>query len=69
MPGDIDEAGGLSVGQEQVRETQVNGDPASFLLREPVCVSPGNGADKRGLAMIDVASRSNYDLGRTVRAV
>ena len=53
VAGDVDEAD-HAVGRRHVGEAEVDGDAARLLFLEPVGVDAGEGADERGLAVVDV---------------
>ena len=55
MPGDVDEPDGGAVRHDRVGETQVDGHAARFLVRQPIGVDSGQGADQGGLSVIHVA--------------
>ena len=45
----------LALAEVQVREAEVDGDPALLLFLEAVGVGPGQGAHQRALAVVDVS--------------
>ena len=61
VAGDVHDARHGAVGQRQVREAELDRDPAPLLLAEPVGVDPGERADERGLAVIDVPGGADDD--------
>ena len=61
MPGDVHHARHGAVGQRQVREPELDRDPAPLLLAETVGVDPGERAHERGLAVIDVPGRADEE--------
>ncbi len=56
----IDHAHLATAGQREPGEAEVDGHLALLLFDEAVRVDPGQGADKRRLAMIDMTRRSNH---------
>ena len=60
MTRDVDEADGR-VPEVEVRETEVDRDPAQLLFLQSVRVDPGQRAHERALAVVDVSGGSrNY---------
>ena len=57
----VDEVQDGPVGQRQVRVPHVDRHAAAALLREAVGVDAGQGAQERGLAVVDVAGRADDD--------
>src|SRR2546430_1518940 len=55
VAGDVQHARHDLVVQREVREAQVNGDPAALLFGKPVGVRPRERLDQGGLAMVNVA--------------
>ncbi len=54
VAGHVDEAGGAAVAKVGVEIAQVDGDPALALGRAAVALDAGEGAQQRGLAVVDV---------------
>jgi len=54
----------LRIGQLQMRETKVDGNPAPFLLRKPVRVSAGQRAHERAFPVVDMAGCGQDVMGR-----
>jgi hypothetical protein len=50
MPGNVDKAE-----IAQMREAEINGDAAPFFFFQAIGVNPGERADQRSLAVIDVS--------------
>ena len=59
VAGDVDEADLVVVG-EPARESEIDGDAASFLFGQAIGIDPGQRAHQRGLAMIDVAGGADH---------
>src|SRR5579872_5588811 len=59
MPRDIDDARARSVGQREIREAEIDRDPALLLFLQAVGVVAGQRLDERGLAMIDVTGSAD----------
>ncbi len=57
MAGNIDKAELGAVGQGSIGEAQIDGQPTPLLLGQAVGIDPGQRADQRGLAMIDMTGR------------
>ena len=57
MPGHIDKAELGAVGQCRIGEAEIDRQPAPLLLGQAVGIDPGQRADQRGLAVIDMAGR------------
>ncbi len=55
VPGHVDHPGDRAVRQAEGGEAEVDGDAALLLLLQAVGFDPGQGADQRGLAVIDMA--------------
>ena len=68
VAGDVDEAHLLSGRQLRERESEVDGEAALLLLREPVGVAPRQGEDERRLAVIDVAGGGDGAHGAAAQA-
>ncbi len=51
----VDEAENLPLRNWQIREAEIDGDPARFFFFQAVTIDPGQGFDQSGLPMIDVA--------------
>jgi hypothetical protein len=61
MSGNVNQRQAVAA-QVQRGEAQVDGDPARALGRQTVGVDPGQGTHKRGLPVIDVASRAEDEV-------
>ena len=55
------------VAEVQVREAEVDADPASFLFLEPIGVDAGERPDQLGLAVVDVAGGPQDELAMSHR--
>ena len=58
-PGHIDEAQDIAVGQRRIGIAELDGDAASFLLLESICINACEGADQCRLSVVDVARGAN----------
>ena len=63
---DIDDPEFESPRQVEVGETELDRDPPSLFLLEPVGVYAGQGLDQRGLAVVDVAGGAEDQMLHTV---
>ena len=57
MAGHIDEGDLTPGGQDRPGESEIDGEPAAALLLPPVWLHPGQRANQRALAVIDVTGR------------
>ena len=55
MPGNVDDPDAPIAGEIQKRKAQLDRDAATLLLRKPIRVRSGEGADERALPVVDVA--------------
>jgi hypothetical protein len=62
MTGDVDKTNFT-----QVREPQIDRDAAAFFFFETICIDPGECADQRRFAVVDMSGRA-YD-ERNVRGL
>ena len=68
MAGHVDE-GDIDIAQIERGEAEVDRDPALLFGGQSIGVDAGQGADQGGLAVIDVAGRSEYEVHYWLSAV
>jgi hypothetical protein len=64
VAGDVDERRDRAVPEVEVREPEIDGDPALLFLLQPIGVGAGEGADERALPVVDVAGGADDEGGR-----
>ena len=62
VAGDVDERDPGVVAEVERGEPEVDGDPTLFFGGEPIRVNAGQGAHERGLAVVDVPRRADYQI-------
>jgi hypothetical protein len=60
MTGNVDEAD-AQVTELEICETEVDGDAASLLFRQPIRIATGQRPHQSALSMIDVTGRADDD--------
>ncbi len=61
VAGNVDDGDPAAGGERQVREAEIDRDPALLLFLQPVGIDSGESADERGLAVVDVPRGADHD--------